>query len=221
MKRMKTGMFKWDIHWLLWCTAWLLFLFVSAVPAKSLGVVGSTFPVTEESLLSLIEHRVKNLDFASVQQQWIEEVSKHAERPIPLNLPRTVQTRQLTYNPSMVLGQDIADAQGRVLFPKGLRVNPLEALPSYRPCWLFFNGDDQAQVLWAKQNMQQCANPKLILTGGSVREVEEVLDAVIYFDQGGRITQKLYITHVPAKAVRNGVVMEIVEIAIRENGDAL
>lgn len=221
MKPVTTWMYRLDMHWVLWCAAWALMLFASAIPAKSLGVVGETFPIAEQSLLSLIESRVKALDFAAVQQQWIQQAARHAERPAPLNLPRATQSRQFDYVPEIVLGQDILDAKGRVLFQKGMRVNALERLPAYSPCWLFFNADHKSQLLWAKQQIQNCAAPKLILTGGSVRKAEDALHAVIYFDQGGRITQKLGVKYVPAKAVRADNVIRIIEMSIRENGDEI
>ena len=79
------------------------------------------------------------------------------------------------YTPEVVLAQDITDSKGRVLYPAGTRVNALATLPSYAPCWLFFNGDDPAQVSWAQHQSTTCPNPKMILTGGAVSVTESAL----------------------------------------------
>ena len=51
--------------------------------------------------------------------------------------------------------------------------------------------------------------------------VEQRLNAVIYFDQAGRISQKLQINSVPAIVTREDNKLRIDELAIKENGDVL
>ena len=123
--------------------------------------------------------------------------------------------------PEVILTQDIVDVQGVLLYPKGTHVNALEKNASYSPCWLFFNADDEAQQNWAQLQKRSCSNPKLILTGGAINEAEQRLNAVIYFDQEGRITQRLHISHVPAKVIRDNNRLLIVESAIKEDGHVL
>ena len=104
---------------------------------------------------------------------------------------------------------------------QGTHVNALQQMPSYTPCWLFFNADDEAQLNWAAHQKTQCTSPKFILTGGAINTAEKKLNAVIYFDQAGKITTKLHIAHVPAKVTRHQNHLVIAELAIKENGDVL
>jgi conjugal transfer pilus assembly protein TraW len=193
--------------------------------AKSFGVVGRAFPVGEMSFLAMIEERLKALEGSgemdALNKRWVNTVATHSNRPSPLNLPRTLKTRGHYYTPAIALGQSINDSQGKILFAKGTTVNALKDMPSYTPCWLFFNADDEAQLLWAQKQMSRCANPKLILTGGAVGIAEKTLQAVIYFDQAGRISTKLSIAAVPARVTRKGNQLQITEQAIKENGDVL
>jgi conjugal transfer pilus assembly protein TraW len=193
--------------------------------AKSLGVVGEVFPMVEKSFLHLIEERLNVLsqqgELEKLNEEWIKTVAAHANRPEFLNLKRIDQARLHYYLPQVVLSQDIADAQGKILYIKGTSINALEQLPTYNPCWLFFNADDKAQLQWAQKQMQKCTNPKLILTGGAINRAEEILNSVIYFDQAGRITQKLKIQAVPAYVTRKDNQLHIEEHAIKENGDVL
>ncbi|WP_242604482.1 type-F conjugative transfer system protein TraW [Legionella gresilensis] len=195
------------------------------VAAKSFGVVGEVFPVAEKSFLMLIEERLNALalsgELETIKTRWIQTVIAHTNRPNALKLLRTTKTLKHDFIPEIILNQDIADSAGRLLFGKGVRINALERMHHYKPCWLFFNADDKAQINWAESQKNQCLNPKFILTGGEVHDTEIRLHAPIYFDQGGSITKKLNIASVPAMVNRVGNKLVIVEQAIKENGDVL
>jgi conjugal transfer pilus assembly protein TraW len=198
---------------------------MGSVHAKSFGVVGEVFPVAEKSFLKLIEERLDALKgsgkLEALNQQWVQTVAKQANRPAALNLPRANRSIKHNYAPEITLRQDIRDAQARVLYARGTIVNALAQMPSYKPCWLFFNADDEAQLNWAALKKTHCVNPKLILTGGAVNKAEKRLQSVIYFDQAGKITSQLRIAHVPAKVTRHQNHLVIQEQAIQENGDVL
>jgi conjugal transfer pilus assembly protein TraW len=193
--------------------------------SKSLGVVGVTFPIREMSFLDFIELRLKTLAnngaLDAMQSQWQEQASLKADRPTPIGLPRATTKRQFHYDLSMRLNHDILDAKGRIIFPTGMYVNPLAERPGYAPCWLFFNGDDKAQMHWAQQEMSRCIHAKLILTGGSVHEAELTLDAVIYFDQSAHLSSRFQLHAVPARITRDKDRLRIEELVIKENGDAI
>ncbi|HFD2229962.1 TPA: type-F conjugative transfer system protein TraW [Legionella pneumophila] len=207
------------------CCCILLMISMGHVSAKSFGVVGEVFPIAEKSFLTLIEERLASLkesgELKSLNQRWVQTAAEHANRPMALDLPRTNRSTRHDYVPEMTLNQDITNEKGRILYSKGTHVNALQQMPSYTPCWLFFNADDEAQLNWAAHQKTQCTNPKLILTGGAVNTAEKKLNAVIYFDQAGKITTKLHIAHVPAKVTRYQNSLLIQEQAIKENGDVL
>jgi conjugal transfer pilus assembly protein TraW len=205
----------------IFCCLILLTISTGQVHAKSFGVVGEVFPIAEKSFLTLIEERLASGELEAMNQRWIQTAVEHANRPTALELPRTNRSTCHHYAPEMTLSQDITNESGRILYSKGTHVNALQHMPSYTPCWLFFNADDEAQLNWAVLQKIQCANPKLILTGGAINTAEKKLNAVIYFDQAGKITTKLQITHVPAKVTRHQNHLVIHEQAIKENGDVL
>ncbi|PWY53804.1 type-F conjugative transfer system protein TraW [Legionella qingyii] len=195
------------------------------VNAKSFGVVGEVFPIAEKSFLVLIEERLRTLttsgELEALNRKWINTVVNHTNRPTALGLERINQTIRHYYKSEITLSQDITDHKGNVLYPKGTYVNAMEYMPAYRPCWLFFNADDKAQVRWAQMQKSKCPNPKFILTGGAIKRAEKSLNAVIYFDQEGRIIRKLNIEHVPAQVTRKENQLLIVEVAIKENGNVV
>ena len=203
----------------------LLMISIGQVHAKSFGVVGEVFPIAEKSFLTLIEERLASLkasgELESLNQRWAQTAAEHANRPTALELPRTNRSARHNYVPEITLIQDITNEKGRILYSKGTHVNALQQMPSYTPCWLFFNADDEAQLNWAAHQKTQCTSPKFILTGGAINTAEKKLNAVIYFDQAGKITTKLHIAHVPAKVTRHQNHLVIAELAIKENGDVL
>lgn len=203
----------------------VLCLAMGAAHSKSFGVVGEVFPIAEKSILQLIEERLAALnasgELKALNQRWVQTVAEHANRPTALNLHRTNHSIKHNYVPEITLSQDISDERGRVLFARGMTVNALAQMPSYKPCWLFFNADDEAQLNWAVHQKTHCKNPKFILTGGAINTAEKKLNAVIYFDQAGNITRKLHIAHVPAIVKRHQNSLLIQEQAIKENGDVL
>lgn len=203
----------------------LMVMIGSPLFAKSFGVVGEVFPVAEKSFLTLIEERLNALsnsgELEQLNKQWVNIAAEHANRPTPLHLARALASNKHDYIPEITLSQDILDAEGHVLYAKGTAVNALAHLPSYRPCWLFFNADDAAQLNWAEKQKTHCTNPKFILTGGAVMSAEERLQLPIYFDQEGRITKQLNVTHVPAMVSRDELKLVIHEQAIKENGNVL
>lgn len=195
------------------------------VHAKSFGVVGEVFPIAEKSFLRLIEERLAALKASgalkALNQRWIQTAAEHANRPTALNLPRANHSIKHNYMPEITLSQDVRDERGRVLYAQGTTVNALAQMPAYKPCWLFFNADDEAQLNWAAHQKMSCPNPKLIITGGAINTTEKRLQSVIYFDQAGKITGKLHVAHVPAKVTRYQNHLVISELAIKENGDVL
>lgn len=200
----------------------LLLLTSFSAPAKSLGVVGEVFPIAEMSFLALIESRMaslsKNGALEAIEKQWVADVSTHANHPEPLYIKRATKNNIHYYYPIAMLARDILNANNQVLFKRGTQINALSRLPSYRPHWLFFDGEDKAQVRWAVRKLQQDSNAKVILTGGEVEKLEQTLKTAIYFDQAGRISNQLGIIQVPAEAVRSENALMISEFLIEESG---
>lgn len=201
-----------------------LMLSMSALQAKTLGVVGETFPVAEQSFLAFIASRLHQMnqtgEMRAIEEQMVVDASEHANRPTPVRLSRTDVSHTHRYTPRVVLSDDIRDHLNRVLIPRGTSVNALEKLPNYQPHWAFFNADDRAQVRWIEQVLNDKPDTKVILTGGAIGPMERALHVEIFFDQRGRITHQLGIEHVPAHVSRDGMALRIDEIAIGEDGYA-
>lgn len=192
--------------------------------AKSLGVLGQTFPVAEKSLLVLIYERLNSMQqqgqWEGIERKWVNQVESHVMRPKPLGLARTDKKIIHYYTPIATVNQDVVDATGRIILNKGMSINALTQMPSYRPVWVFINYDDEAQRKFADSIRSKFSDIQWILTGGTIGDAEKQINQTIYFDQEGRISKKLKIKHVPALVTRSQDSLKVVEYAIGENGHA-
>ncbi len=199
----------------------LIFSIVFSVGAfsKEIGVVGQTYHIEEEDLLSFIEHRLafmnKNGEWEGIQKNVQARVSKHIDRPTPLTIiTKTTEHRIWNYDPSVIVPYDLHDKDGNVFAKAGTLVNPL-AIVQLHTAMLFYDADDEVQVKWIKNLNQKYLNKiKLVLVNGSVSSQEKIFHQPIYFDQEGRLTSRFGIHHVPAIVEQDKLHLKISELVI-------
>ena len=193
--------------------AWLFFC---VAQAKDLGTFGALFPVEENNLIEVIQAKLLKLQQAGTlemhQQNIQAKVKKQVERPAPVEgIIHTVEPRTFTFDPSIMVKSDLKDHQGTVFHHKGERVNPLQLRSMTKP-WLFIDGDDPEQITWAFSILKNHPLAKVILVKGAPLQMMKDLGIQVYFDQFGRITQKLGIKQVPAIVTQEGLLLKIEEI---------
>lgn len=195
-----------------------LILLAHSSPAKNLGPYGAIFPVAEEDIREVIFKRLTAMQVSGElkrhQDKVTARIAKNTLRPKPLGL--TVTNHPTTYrvNPSMVVNQDIRLPTGELIAKAGTTINPFTQI-HYSKTLIFFNGDDGVQVNWVKRHYQDYAFVKFILTGGDIKEAAKRFGR-IYFDQGGLLSRKLEVQHVPAVVVQDGLDWKITEIGIND-----
>lgn len=195
-----------------------LILLAQSSPAKNLGHYGAIFPVAEEDIREVIFKRLTEMqskgELKRHQDKVTARITKNTLRPKPLGL--TVTNHPTTYrvNPSMVVNQDIRLPTGQLIAKAGTTINPFTQI-HYSKTLIFFNGDDAAQVSWVKRHYQDYAFVKFILTGGDIKEAAKRFGR-IYFDQGGLLSRKLEVQHVPAVVVQDGLDWKITEIGVND-----
>ena len=181
-----------------------------------LGVVGQTYEIAEPDMLEGFYNKLRQAEangkMAEVETEMKQRFIDHANRPKGIILPRAEEHRVYYYDPSTVLTQDIVDHEGKVLWPSGTRVNPLDYVAMSQQ-WLFFNGDDPEQAAWAQDYLQRYPNRvRPILIQGAVLELSKAWDTRIYFDQHGTYVEKFGIKRVPAILSQEGKKLRIDEV---------
>ena len=192
---------------------------ISLSLAKNLGAIGTVYPISEADFLEWIKARmqekIQNGEFARWQQEQIQAIKYSVDRPEPVaGLTPTQQTRSWLYNPTLTLTHDLLDVKGQLRLPAGTHLNPLDSV-TWTKTLLFYDGDDPAQVSWAKaMNLQLKGQVLLILTQGSVSEQAEIMKQRVYFDQGGQLVQRFGITHIPASVSQEGKQLRVQEVKL-------
>lgn len=195
----------------------LAMLFVVKVYATNLGVVGQVYPIIEEDFLTFIQNRIalmqKNGEWNQIQNQFRNNVAKHADRPRAIDsITHATQNKAWDFDPSVTIPYDLNDAEGRLIAKAGTTINPLKFI-SLHNAYVFFDGDDSKQVVWAKQvDSLFKGKTKLILVNGSVIDNEKRFSKPIYFDQEGRLVKRFGIQHVPALVQQSGFKLKISEV---------
>lgn len=188
-----------------------------AARAQDLGVIGPVYPIAEPSLLEVILAKLRDAEatgvLARLQRDTQANVKRGIEQPAPVaRITKTSKARSFYYDPSIVVPYAITDADGKVIVAPGTKVNPLDTV-SLSKTLLFIDARDAAQVGRARSILEERGGKvKLILTGGSYLDLMRRWKRPVFFDQQGRLTDKLGIRHVPALVTQEGKRLRIDEI---------
>ncbi|OJW46280.1 MAG: type-F conjugative transfer system protein TraW [Alphaproteobacteria bacterium 41-28] len=189
--------------------------------ADDFGTHGVIYPIEEEDPIQLIQQKLKAMEERGELERHNKELQKKTkasvERPKPVEgITRATESRVFYFNPTHVVREDLKDHLGQVFAKKGTKINPLETV-SLSQNLLFFDGDDLEQKEYAQQQFNiEKEKLKLILIKGAPLVLSEEWQVPVYFDQGGLLTKKLGIKHVPALVTQEGLQLRIEEIFLGE-----
>lgn len=187
--------------------------------ASDIGKLGPTYAVAEQSLLGMIEERLRaraeSGELARLMEKTAVSARATVTSPSPVaGVTACIKARSFFFDPSVVLAENIVDASGHLLFAAGTRKNPLDVVSLSRPL-LFFDARDPRQRNKAQRMLQERGQRvKLILTGGSYLELMRQWRLPIYYDQQGLLTRRLGIKQVPALVSQEGARLRIDEMEV-------
>ena len=173
--------------------------------AENLGRIGPTYPIAEQNLLDHIMVRLRDKErsgeLAKFEQLARARASESVLNPKPVpGLRLSEVPRTYYFDPSFTLDRNVVDDTGAVLFPAGLRKNPLDVI-SLSKHLLFFDARDVRQVAKARELIARYqGRVKPILVGGSYIDLMKAWNTPVYYDQEGTLVRKLGITGAPIDA---------------------
>lgn len=199
--------------------ALLVALLVAGQPAiaDDLGVVGPTYDISERDLIEVIKGRLtvmeKSGELAKYQDDYKKKIINEIEHPMPVpGITVTATASFHYYDPTMITDRDITDATGKILYPRGTRVNPLDYL-GWNKYLLFVDGRDEKQLAFSQKIIAASDRPvKLVLVAGAPLELMRKGKTQVYYDLGGALTKRFAITHVPAIVRQEGKRLRIDEL---------
>jgi conjugal transfer pilus assembly protein TraW len=184
------------------------------------GVHGELFEIMEEDMIEVLMRRLGQLKesgkLAEFQKEFQEKAKKRLLEPKAVShMTPTTHERVFYADPTLTIEGDIVlpeglNNAGHVLARKGDRVNPLHTLKPHKGL-LFIDGDDEAQQQFAVEHAHQF---DICLVKGKPLALEEHLNLPIFFDQGGIITKRYGIAHVPAKMEIDGDRLKFTEFKL-------
>jgi conjugal transfer pilus assembly protein TraW len=190
-----------------------------AITAHSveLGVVGPTYEITEPDLIEVIQSRLKRMEksgeLGRKQNDYRDRVIGGIEKPNAVSgINATLTPRTFYVDPTWTVDRDIRNAEGSLLFARGLKVNPLDHVSLSRKL-VFFDGRDSRQVSLAQRNLEgPSGKSKLILVAGEPLKLMRSWKRPVFYDQGGVLVRKLGIRQVPAIVSQDGKRLRIDEV---------
>jgi len=195
----------------------LLCLFISTTAsAKDVGVIGEVFPIEEPDLLAYMKNKAAQMmqdgEWAAKMQTFESKARVTLENLTPVTgITTTTVTRTWTLDPSMTLHHTLYGANGQVIAPVGMVINPLDRV-SLNETLIFFDARDIVQVAWAKDFLAKTPGQvKPILVAGDWMTLSKTWQRQVYFDVNGNITHRLQITHVPSVVTEQGHFLQIDE----------
>jgi conjugal transfer pilus assembly protein TraW len=193
----------------------------NAAFAKDLGTHGTIYSIEEQDPIQVVQQKLKGMEESGELERRNRELQSRTrasiERPKHVEgIIKATKDRIFYYDPTYVVKEDLSDHQAHRFAKKGERINPLETV-SLSQNLIFFDGDDEEQLAWAKALLSQSTDakpPKLILIKGMPLTLAENLGIPVYFDQSGILTKKLGIKHVPAIVIQEKLRLKIEEIML-------
>jgi conjugal transfer pilus assembly protein TraW len=188
--------------------------------AENLGVIGPTYPIAEQNLLDVIMARLREKERSGELRKFEQLARARATEsvmtPKPVaGLRRAEKARTSYFDPTFTLDRNIFDEHGALLFPAGLRKNPLDVV-SMSKHLLFFDARDTRQVAQARELIERYqGRVKPILVGGSTINLMQAWNTRVYYDQEGLLVRKLGIAAVPAIVSQEGARLRIDELVVR------
>lgn len=197
----------------------ILIAFISSqLNARDLGKFGATFVIIEENPIEMILRKLNGLaetgELDSHQKIVQERIRQRAMNPNPVTgITKATTNKTRFYDPSIRVPYDLKDHQGTIFHRAGTIVNPLTRQQFMKP-FVFINGEDKEQVDWALKQLEEDSTTKIILVQGSPFTLSELYGIRFYFDQQGKLAEKLGIKEVPARVSRNQDKLQIDNIAL-------
>lgn len=184
------------------------------------GVYGELFSIAEENMIEVLKRRLLQLKESGkldeVQQEFQQKAKRSVLEPKSVtHITPTTHPRVFYVDPTLVIEGDIVlpegiPSAGHVLARKGDRINPLHTLKLSKGL-LFIDGDDEAQQQFAREHVHQF---DIVLVKGKPLDLEATLKLPIFFDQGGIITKRYGINHVPATMEADGDRLKFTEFKL-------
>lgn len=203
----------------------LIFLLAVNIYAGSISIIptgGATFDIKERNLAELLkEHIEKNKDkiekkLTDMRPEIKEKLANYKPRDLTKNISSAKENKTHYPDPTYTTKEDVKDASGKVLYPKGYKFNPLHYV-TLTDKYVFFNYANRAEVEWIKANkLDKDITVRLIITDGKVFEAMKELEREVFY-ANDLILNRFEINATPSIAMQQGDRIVVSEFLVEVN----
>ena len=194
--------------------AFILTLLLAGVSLAGAGEIVQLEPVwptsavVETDLAEALRQRA-----VSVDVEQLRSVQAHYQPANLHTLPRAVEDTTTRVDLTHTLEQDLVDAQGTILYPRGFTFNPLRYV-SLTGALVVIDGSDPEQVAWFKGSPYGANRRALLLLSGGLAATlrDELRRPVAYLTED--IAQRLQLQAVPSVVIEQENQLVIREVSL-------
>lgn len=185
--------------------------------AERIGTThGRLWPIAEPDLVEQIHELIKKFEASGeldeVTQRFREETLAVFSDPPPVpGISHAAEERTWHFDPSIAFSEDVADEEGRIIARAGRVYNPFDYIALTKSI-VFIDARSERQTHIAERYLAADPRNRIVLVGGSWRELQDRWRVKVYFDQHGKLTSHFGITRVPAILSQEGRLVRIDEV---------
>ncbi|NLE56664.1 MAG: hypothetical protein GX617_17140 [Lentisphaerae bacterium] len=170
--------------------------------------VGPTSAVIETDLVDELRQRAVSVDVEQLRSAQV-----HYQPANLHDLPRATKDTTTMVDLTHTLEEDLVDAQGTILYPRGFTFNPLRYI-SLTGALVVIDGSDPEQVAWFKGSSYGANHRALLLLSGGLAATlrDELGRPVAYLTED--IAQRLQVRAVPSVVVERDNQLVIREVSL-------
>jgi conjugal transfer pilus assembly protein TraW len=197
----------------------ILISFIVAKDIKEDWTDGKVYEFAEEDLLTSIQNYINNnrTKIENKLKVYRENVKKKARAYKPdglLSLKEATEDRVFYPDLTYTLEDNIFDAEGNIMYFKGMKYNPLDYI-KYHKTLVVINANIKHQVEWfRKSKYRKNGLVKLLITDGNYYDLTKELKQKVYYCLPN-ITKKFQLQKTPSIIRQVGNKMQVKELYIK------
>lgn len=189
--------------------------------AANVGVIGQTYPIAEESALTMIMNKLKEKEKSGLLKKYQAEAVKRSLNSIK-NMPPVEGLQVVTHysqrmiDPTVKYKDAIKTDEGTIVVPAGATINPL-LITGLSKRLVFFDGRDKEQVAAVRKMVAiHKLKVKPILVAGSWLDLSKSWKTQVYYDQKGILSKRFGVSSVPSVISQKGNFLMLQEFPAKD-----
>lgn len=174
---------------------------------RNLGAAGDTYPVNEPDIMEQFRNGAAGR--AKLLEELRRQIKDHRPRDLH-HLSRAERNSTFMVDISIIQDENIVDTEGKIIYPKGYRFNPLKyiTLPG---AMVVIDGDDPEQVEWFRKSPYSGdRRVRLLLSGGQAPDLIDKLQRPVFY-LTNNIASRLQLGSVPSLVIQKGKKIQVQE----------